>query len=159
MLTETVPQGTLNYIAPETLLTLHADHQSDLFSLGVIAYEMLCGELPYKPMQRADMSTQNHLIDDVKSRLDNYSQWQYRSIRQFRSDLPLWLDMVLSKATQADPKFRFQAYSELKAELSKPSASALEEYKSQPLLQRNPIVFWQGATLIFFVLWITAFIV
>ena len=159
VLTETVPQGTLNYIAPETLLTLHADHQSDLFSLGVIAYEMLCGELPYKPMQRADMSTQNHLIDDVKSRLDNYSQWQYRSIRQFRSDLPFWLDMVLSKATQADPKFRFQAYSELKAELSKPSASALEEYKSQPLLQRNPIVFWQGATLIFFILWITSLIV
>ncbi|MEY8198830.1 MAG: bifunctional protein-serine/threonine kinase/phosphatase [Colwellia sp.] len=153
VLTETVPQGTLNYIAPETLLTLHADHQSDLFSLGVIAYEMLCGELPYKPMQRADM---NHSVDDEKSRRENYSQWQYRSIRQFRSDLPFWLDMVLSKATQADPKFRLQAYSELKADLSKPTASALEEYKSQPLLQRNPVLFWQGATVLFFILWLSA---
>jgi serine/threonine protein phosphatase PrpC len=154
--TETVPQGTLNYIAPETLLTLHADHQSDLFSLGVITYEMLCGELPYKPMQRADMSSHSDAINNQQTRVENYSQWQYRSIRQFRSDLPFWLDMVLSKATQADPKLRFQAFSELKADLSKPTSSALEEYKSQPILQRNPVLFWQGATVLFFILWLSA---
>ena len=157
VVTETVPQGTLNYIAPETLLTLHADHQSDLFSLGVIAYEMLCGELPYKPMQTFDIHKKNYAVDDEKSRLENYSQWQYRSIRQFRSDLPFWLDMVLSKATQADPKFRFQAYSEFKADLTKPNSSALEEYKNQPILQRNPVLFWQCATLLFFILWVSGY--
>ncbi len=156
VVTETVPQGTLNYIAPETLLTLHADHQSDLFSLGVITYEMLCGELPYKPMQRADMSSQSYANNNQHSRVENYSQWQYRSIRQFRSDLPFWLDMVLSKATQADPKFRLQAFSELKADLRKPTASALEEYKSQPILQRNPVLFWQGASVLFCILWLLA---
>jgi serine/threonine protein kinase/serine/threonine protein phosphatase PrpC len=156
IVTETVPQGTLNYIAPETLLTLHADHQSDLFSLGVITYEMLCGELPYKPMQRADMSSQSYANNNQHSRVENYSQWQYRSIRQFRSDLPFWLDMVLSKATQADPKFRLQAFSELKADLRKPTASALEEYKSQPILQRNPVLFWQGASVLFCILWLLA---
>lgn len=158
VVTETVPQGTLNYIAPETLLTLHADHQSDLFSLGVITYEMLCGELPYKPMKIADMNSYSHSVDDENSHLGNYSQWQYRSIRQFRSDLPFWLDMVLSKATHADPKCRLQAFSELKADLSKPTASALDEYKSQPILQRNPVLFWQGSTLIFFILWLAALI-
>lgn len=156
VVTETVPQGTLNYIAPETLLTLHADHQSDLFSLGVITYEMLCGELPYKPMQRADMSSQSYANNNQHSRVENYSQWQYRSIRQFRSDLPFWLDMVLSKATQADPKFRLQAFSELKADLRKPTSSALEEYKSQPILQRNPVLFWQGASVLFCILWLLA---
>ena len=153
---ETVPQGTLNYIAPETLLTLHADHQSDLFSLGVIAYEMLCGELPYKPMQRADMRSHSYTLNNEQARLDNFSQWQYRSIKQFRNDLPFWLDMVLSKATHADPKFRLQAFSELKADLRKPTASALEEYKSQPILQRNPVLFWQGVAVFFFVLWLSA---
>jgi len=156
VVSETVPQGTLNYIAPETLLTLHADHQSDLFSLGVITYEMLCGELPYKPMQRADMSSQNYANNNEQNRVEKYSQWQYRSIRQFRSDLPFWLDMVLSKATQADPKFRLQAFSELKADLRKPTASALEEYKSQPILQRNPVLFWQGVAVFFFILWLSA---
>ncbi len=156
VVTETVPQGTLNYIAPETLLTLHADHQSDLFSLGVITYEMLCGELPFKPMQRADINCHNYTINNKQTRVENYSQWQYRSIRQFRSDLPFWLDMVLSKATQADPKLRLQAFSELKADLRKPTASALEEYKSQPILQRNPVLFWQGVTVFFFILWLSA---
>lgn len=156
VVSETVPQGTLNYIAPETLLTLHADHQSDLFSLGVITYEMLCGELPYKPMQRADMSSQNYANNNEQNRVEKYSQWQYRSIRQFRSDLPFWLDMVLSKATQADPKFRLQAFSELKADLRKPTASALEEYKSQPILQRNPVLFWQGVAVFFIILWLSA---
>ena len=117
---------------------------------------MLCGELPYKPMQRADMSSHSDAINNQQTRVENYSQWQYRSIRQFRSDLPFWLDMVLSKATQADPKLRFQAFSELKADLSKPTSSALEEYKSQPILQRNPVLFWQGATVLFFILWLSA---
>ena len=156
VVSETVPQGTLNYIAPETLLTLHADHQSDLFSLGVITYEMLCGELPYKPMQRADMSSQSYANNNEQDRVEKYSQWQYRSIRQFRSDLPFWLDMVLSKATQADPMFRLQAFSELKADLRKPTASALEDYKSQPILQRNPVLFWQGVAVFFFILWLSA---
>jgi serine/threonine protein kinase/serine/threonine protein phosphatase PrpC len=156
VVSETVPQGTLNYIAPETLLTLHADHQSDLFSLGVITYEMLCGELPYKPMQRADMSGQSYANNNGQNSVEKYSQWQYRSIRQFRSDLPFWLDMVLSKATQADPMFRLQAFSELKADLRKPTASALEDYKSQPILQRNPVLFWQGVAVFFFILWLSA---
>jgi serine/threonine protein kinase/serine/threonine protein phosphatase PrpC len=156
VLTESVPQGTLNYIAPETLLSLHADQQSDLFSLGVIIYEMLCAQLPYKPMSIGAVNAHNFKVNNNKKSPCDYTQWQYRSIRQFRTDLPFWLDMVLSKATQADPKLRMQAFSELKADLSKPTDSALEEYKSQPILQRNPVLFWQGMTLVFAVLWLMA---
>jgi len=157
---ETVPQGTLNYIAPETLLTLHADHQSDLFSLGVIAYEMLCGELPYKPMKLGEFNKYTHAHHSEKQplQLKEFQQWQYRSIRHLRTDLPFWLDMVLSKATQANPSLRYQALSELKADLVQPKSSALAEYKSQPLLQRNPVLFWQGAAATFFILWATSLI-
>jgi len=138
-LTETMPQGSLNYIAPETLLTLKADHQSDLFSLGVIAYEMLCGELPYKPMHRAEVC------------FKNYEQWQYRSIKQFRSDLPLWLDLALKKSTQAEPSLRFQAFSEFNADLNKPNLSAIEDYQRQPIIQRNPVQFWQSVSALLFI--------
>ncbi len=138
-LEETVPQGTLNYIAPETLLHMEANNQSDLFSLGVICYQMLCGELPYKPMKRAEVT------------FSSYPQWLYRSIKQFRPELPIWLDLALKKATKADPKMRYQAFSELFTDINKPNTSAIEEYKTQPLLQRDPIKFWQGVSLVLFI--------
>ena len=136
---EEVPQGSLNYIAPETLLHMQADNQSDLFSLGVICYEMLSGELPYKPMQRAEVT--------IKA----YSDMQYRSIKQFRPELPLWLDLSLQKATAADPRLRYQAFSEFFTDLSKPSSSAVEAYKKQPLLARNPLLFWQSVSALLFI--------
>ncbi|MGB0935814.1 MAG: protein kinase domain-containing protein [Colwellia sp.] len=152
---ETHPQGTLNYIAPETLLTLHADHLSDLFSLGVIAYEMLCGELPYKPMQLSAFHGQQY--DNKISyteRSKYYAQWQYRSINYYRKDLPVWLDMVLSQATNADPISRFQAYSEFSTQLTQPKESALIEYNSQPLLKKNPVLFWKSVAALFCLLWL-----
>ena len=136
---EDVPHGSLNYIAPETLLYMKADNQSDLFSLGVICYEMLSGELPFKPMQRAEVT------------IKDYSDMQYRSIKQFRPELPLWLDLCLQRATEPDPKSRYQAFSEFFTDLNKPSTTAVEEYKNQPLMKRNPVVFWQSVSGILFV--------
>jgi serine/threonine protein phosphatase PrpC len=138
-LEENVPQGTINYIAPETLLTMKADHLSDLFSLGVICYEMLTGELPYKPKARANNS------------YTDYQQWHYRSIKQHRNDLPIWLDLTLQQATQANPSLRSQAFSEFYVNLTKPNVEAIDEYKSLPLLQRNPVKFWQGLSLTLFI--------
>ena len=136
---ESVPQGSLNYIAPETLLTMHADHKSDLFSLGVIVYEMLCGSLPYKPMVRAEVS------------FTNYDEFRYISIKHVRNDLPLWLDLALKKATEANPAMRYKAFSEFFADLSKPNVNSLKEYKKQPIMQRNPIQFWQSMSAILFI--------
>ncbi|HCH69406.1 MAG TPA: protein kinase [Colwellia sp.] len=136
---EEVPHGSLDYIAPETLLHMKADNQSDLFSLGVICYEMLSGELPYKPMQRAEVT------------IKDYNDMQYRSIKQFRPELPLWLDLSLQKATAADPKLRYKVFSEFFADLSNPSSSAVEEYKNKPLLQRNPVFFWKSVSALLFI--------
>lgn len=118
---------------------MKANNQSDLFSLGVICYQMLCGELPYKPMKRAEVT------------FSSYPQWLYRSIKQFRPELPIWLDLALKKATKADPKMRYQAFSELYTDINKPNTSAIEEYETQPLLQRDPIKFWQGVSLLLFI--------
>jgi protein phosphatase len=131
---EEVPYGSLNYIAPETLLHMTADNQSDLFSLGVICYEMLSSELPYKPMQRAEVN------------IKDYHDMKYRSILQFRPELPLWLDLSLQKATAPDPKLRYNAFSEFFTDLSNPSTNAVAEYKSQPILQRNPVLFWKSVS-------------
>ena len=137
-LRETVPQGSLNYIAPETLLHMQATNQSDLFSVGVVCYEMLTGKLPYTPMKRAEVT------------FENYNEWHYRSIKHYRPELPIWLDLALQKATHANPQLRYQAFSEFQNDILKPNITAVEEHKRQPLLQRNPILFWQATSFVLF---------
>ncbi len=46
-LDKNVPQGTINYTAPECIAGSHCSNRSDMFSFGVIAYELLTGKLPY----------------------------------------------------------------------------------------------------------------
>jgi len=143
---ETTPQGSLNYIAPETLLSLEANNLSDLYSLGVICYELLCGELPYQPMTRAVVKQ------------TQFDHWQYRSIKQFRPELPYWLDICLQQSTQADPRARYQGYSELAADLNKPNLVAIDEFEKQPLLQRDPIKFWRSLSFILLMLLLVSLI-
>jgi serine/threonine-protein kinase len=48
--------GTVPYMSPERLLHAKPDHRSDIFSLGIILYEVLCGSPPY--LQDLDVPTQ-----------------------------------------------------------------------------------------------------
>lgn len=139
-LVETIAQGSVNYCAPETLVSLTATHQSDLFSLGVICYQLLCGELPFKPLSYTKMQKLTTQAD--------LSPWQYRSIKQFRPELPIWLDLMLKQATAPQVNNRYQAYSEFIKDFSTPNIAAVEAYKQQPLIQRDPIKFWQTTSLL-----------
>ncbi|PCI62163.1 MAG: protein kinase [Gammaproteobacteria bacterium] len=151
-LIETMPQGSLDYIAPETLHTLKATYQSDLFSLGIICYQLLCGELPFKPFSYKNMQQ----VIGRSQQQQNFALWQYRSIKQFRPELPLWLDLMLAHATAPDVTNRYDAYSELLTDLTTPNIAAVEAYQQQPLLQRNPVKFWQTTSLLLFIALIAA---
>ncbi len=130
-LSEECPVGSLNYIAPEYLMNQPGAFRSDIFSLGVIAYEMLCGQLPYKPpLYRNQIPT-------------HYSHWQYRPISQVRKDIPVWLDLTLKKAAAPAPQNRYPALSEFIQDLSTPNQQMIYEYQQPPLLERNPVLFWK----------------
>lgn len=131
-LREEVPVGSVNYIAPEYLLEGQADARSDLFSLACVVYEMLSGKLPY------DME------DSRYRQPSDYAAWHYRPLRRLRPDLPLWLDLTLRKATAAQPDNRHQAYSEFLQDMNRPGADAQRLARSRPLIERNPLRFWQG---------------
>ena len=128
------PQGTLNYIAPETLSNLTYTHQSDLFALGVIAYEMLTGKLPYQLPARPQRKKASHF------------RWHYRSALAVRPDLPFWLDLALRKAVDPDPAHRYEAYSQLIVDLARPNLDAEQAYLNRPLIERNPVKFWQAVS-------------
>ncbi len=135
-LVETHPLGTVNYIAPETIINLSSDFRSDLFSLGVLTYEMLTGKLPYPESKR-----QNH-----NNNQKSYAKWQYQSALDFRSDIPFWLDLALRKSVEADPKLRYNLYSEFITDISKPNFSTEDEFNNRPFIERDPLKFWKSVS-------------
>ncbi|MBM0105614.1 bifunctional protein-serine/threonine kinase/phosphatase [Steroidobacter sp. S1-65] len=130
-----LPQGTLQYTAPECFLGDAGTSRSDLFSLGVIAYQMLSGRLPFGT-EVAKASTKA-----AQRRL------QYRSLLDDERDIPAWFDETLRRATHPDPDKRYQALSEFVYDLSHPNAAYTRKTR-QPLLERNPLAFWKALTAI-----------
>jgi protein phosphatase len=139
-LRESVPVGSADYIAPEYLLGETGSFVSDIFSLGAIVYEMLTGKLPYK----LSLQRQRHL--------KGIQDYRYHSAREQRADLPLWVDLALQKATQPDVRLRYQALSEFMQDLCVPNQSMLNKRNAAPLLERNPLRFWQGVAVLLFVI-------
>ncbi len=131
VLLEDRPVGSVDYIAPEYLLENAGNYQSDLFSLGVIVYEMLSGKLPYK-MSHAHRRLPKSL-----------QEWQYMPITEVDKSIPLWVDCALKKATHPAIKERHQAYSEFIQDLLKPNRELMEQHQQTPFIQKNPLLFWK----------------
>ncbi len=127
--------GTRNYTAPEYLKGSIGTEQSDLFSLGVITYEMLCGKLPYKE----ELSVKN------------LTRLSYTPARHYNSDIPIWLDKTLEKSLHKDPKSRYPILSEFLYDLSHPNPVFLNK-AVPPLLERDPVTFWKSVVLLLFVI-------
>ncbi|RYE42753.1 MAG: bifunctional protein-serine/threonine kinase/phosphatase [Hyphomicrobiales bacterium] len=122
--------GTLQYTAPEYFLGQGGDERSDLFSLAVLCYQMLSGQLPY-----GLHVTQVRTASDLR-------RLRYVPLRHHRPDLPAWLDAVLQRALQPQAERRQQAVSEFAHDLQSPGPS-FHRHRAPPLVERNPVVFWQ----------------
>ncbi|MEE9421730.1 MAG: bifunctional protein-serine/threonine kinase/phosphatase, partial [Gammaproteobacteria bacterium] len=133
--------GTLNYTAPEYLKDHPGSNRSDIYSLGVIVYEMLCSALPYQK----ELTVKN--MDKVK----------YLSASDRNDSIPNWIDGALRKAVSINPDRRHTLLSEFIYELSHPNPQYSKQGR-QPLLERNPIAFWRGLALLFFLTTVAALI-
>ncbi len=127
--------GTLQYMAPEYFLGESGTTRSDLYSLGIIAYQMLCGRLPFGaevPKART-RAAQRQLV--------------YHSVLDDEREVPAWIDDVLRKATHPDPNRRYEELSEFLHDLRYPTQDWLARTRA-PLLERNPVAFWKGVSLL-----------
>lgn len=130
--------GTAQFAAPEYFLGQVGSHRSDIFSLGVLAYQMLTGGLPY------DHHVARAHTPQLQRRL------RYQPARRPDILIPDWVDYALQKAVAIEPHKRYQEVSEFIHDLSQPSR-AYQRLAAPPLISRNPVLFWQALSLILFV--------
>jgi serine/threonine protein phosphatase PrpC len=123
--------GTVQYAAPEYFVGDPGSESSDLFSLGVIAYHMLTGHLPYG----ADAAR-------VRTRAA-LRGLQYATALDDKRGIPPWIDAALRKAVAPDPLERYESLSEFVYDLRHPNATLL---RPTPLIERNPLGFWKGVS-------------
>jgi serine/threonine protein phosphatase PrpC/ribosomal protein L39E len=125
--------GTAQYTAPEYFLGEAGSSRSDIFALGVIAYQMLSGRLPYgAEVPKARTKSQQRKL-------------KYKSVLDDNRDIPAWIDGALKKAVDPDPHRRYEELSEFMFDLRHPN-SLLASPK--PLIERNPLLLWKSAVVI-----------
>ena len=122
--------GTLQYTAPEYFVGDAGSERSDQYSLGVIAYQMLSGRLPYGA-EAARVRTRT-----AQRRL------RYTTLIDEQRGIPSWVDAALRKAVHPEPLERYEALSEFVYDLRHPNAELL---RRTPLIERNPLLFWKAA--------------
>ncbi|MFZ0845886.1 MAG: bifunctional protein-serine/threonine kinase/phosphatase [Pseudolabrys sp.] len=122
--------GTVQYTAPEYFLGERGSSSSDIFSLGVIAYQMLTGRLPYgaKVVNTRTKSQQRKL--------------KYKPVFDDNREIPAWIDGALKKALDPDPLKRYDELSEFIYDLRHPNLKYLNSSRP-PLMERNPLLFWK----------------
>lgn len=127
--------GTIQYAAPEYFLGEAGTRQSDVFSLGVLAYQMLSGRLPYGAR-----------VPQARTR-ESQRRLTYTSVLDEAREIPAWVDEALKKAVQPDPDRRYAELSELVYDLRHPNQAFLSRTRP-PLLARDPAAFWKGVCLL-----------
>ena len=96
--------GTINYMSPEQVLGEPVDARSDIFSFGVVMYEMLSGVMPFQGA--SDAAIYNATINKIQP-----------SLCELNNEIPLDLDQIVKCAMEKDRERRYQSFSELRADL------------------------------------------
>lgn len=96
--------GTAGYMSPEQIRGEQVDHRSDIFSLGVVLYEMITGHLPFKGDNAHTMMFS--IVTDLPVSMD-----------QYRKDIPDDLAKVVHRSLEKDKQERYQDIEEVLFEL------------------------------------------
>lgn len=131
--------GTAQYTAPEYFLGEPGTTRSDMFSLGVITYQMLSGRLPYGALvaRAQTKSAQRKLV--------------YQSVLDDERTIPAWINEAIKKCVHPEPYKRYDEISEFIYELRHPNKTFVNKTRP-PLIERKPLLFWKGLSFILFMI-------
>src|SRR4030095_8918881 len=107
--TDTGVMGTVGYMSPEQARGDSVDHRTDIFSLGVVIYEMVTGHMPWEAKNFADNTT---IAEQEPPPLARYS-----------SEAPVELQLIVDKALRTNKKARYQTIAELLGDLKSVSSA------------------------------------
>jgi len=127
--------GTVSYMSPEQAQGLPINHQSDIWSLGVIFYEMLSGELPFK----------GNYDDAILYDIVNENPAPITKIKSASKRVQKKLRKITNKALEKSPDKRYQSIAELKIDLQKISDKQISKK------QAGFYILVMGLILLFFV--------
>jgi serine/threonine-protein kinase len=126
--------GTPAYMAPECVLGEKAEARSDLYSLGVMTYELLLGRLPFDE-KHAHLTAMAHVIQTVPRP------------RSIAPDFPPSLEQVLLHTLEKDPRLRYasvaafaQAYQEALASLNNVEANTVYSQPPEARMDNSTVV-------------------
>jgi TolA-binding protein/predicted Ser/Thr protein kinase len=132
--------GTIPYMSPEQARVEELDHRTDLFSLGIVLYEMATGRRPFA----------GATASDVLAAIVNQLPIAPRTLNP---EVPVELERIITKALEKNPKLRCQTASDvradlqrLKRDLDRAAANALQSAVRPSALPSLRASIWLGAT-------------
>ena len=99
-----VAVGSAHYLSPEQARGGYTDHRSDIYSLGVVMYEMFCGQLPFDAEESVSVVMQ-HLHEEP------------RRPCEVNPDLPAGIEAIILKAMQKEQRLRYENATEILEDL------------------------------------------